>query len=232
MLLLLLRPYQGSTQWAICCHQAISAMLSNLVGVDGMNKKNIQQSTGIIARLWAIDVRIVPWNVWCNPISHVPSECGILFSNTIKISSNVWVLLCFGKVSFETNATTLDCDHISCRICQQPAQTTPYTSTKKNIFLLWTSIKLHSKLTHESHEEQNPCSTPFPHPTQNRPPVYIPSCSSATVFPGVWPTTINLTPSSFRRLKTCDENSPTLNAMSHRGILRINKYTLNLLNLS
>lgn len=69
------------------------------------------------------------------------------------------------------------------------------------------------------------------HPTQNRPPVYIPSCGSATVFPGVWPTTINLTPSSFRRRKTCDENSPTLNAMSHRGIQRINTYTLNLLNL-
>lgn len=43
------------------------------------------------------------------------------------------------------------------------------TSTKKkNIFLLWTSIKLHSKLTHESHEEQNPCSkpcTPNPKPS-------------------------------------------------------------------
>ena len=143
-------------------------MFSNLVGVDGMKKKNIQQSIGIIARQWAIDVRIVPWNVWCNPISHVPSECGILFGKTMEILGNVWVLLCFGKVSFETNATTLDCEHISCRTCQQPAPSTPYTSTKKNIFFLWTSIKLHSKLTHESHEEQNPCSkpcTPNPKPS-------------------------------------------------------------------
>lgn len=103
-------------------------------------------------------------------IQHVPSECGILFGKTMEISSNVCVLLCFGKVSFETNATTLDCEHISCRICQQPAQSSPQYlhKKKKNIFLLWTSIKLHSKLTHESHEEQNPCSkpcTPNPKPS-------------------------------------------------------------------
>lgn len=211
-------------------------MLSNLVGVDGMKKKhptiNRYYCKAMGHRCTNSSMKRIEMSDAIQ-IQHVPSECGILFGKTMEISSNVCVLLCFGKVSFETNATTLDCEHISCRICQQPAQSSPqYLHKKKKKTSSYSGPPLSSIASWLMNRMKNKIHVPnLVHPTQNRPPVYIPSCGSATVFPGVWPTTINLTPSSFRRRKTCDENSPTLNAMSHRGILRINTYTLNLLNL-